>query len=187
LDEIAKRKQKEKEDPFTMYLSRPDKETKPWYSDRELKRVEDRETGEDAERRRERDRFVVLPSMLGKYTDSTSRKDKRSKDRNDPLTHLNSLLSTSLPKPHRSMGPPTVNPQAARSRREVSERERALALIAQSKGPTAWADTPSSVGGSWEDRFEREKARAGGRYFADGTPDNSWERRGKVGGRSWEV
>lgn len=43
-----------------MYLGRPDKETKPWYTDRELKRVEEKEMGEEAEFRRERDRYVSL-------------------------------------------------------------------------------------------------------------------------------
>jgi hypothetical protein len=63
-----------------------------------------------------------------------------------------------------------------------------MALIAASRpASSGWADTPSSVGGSWEDRFEREKAKAGGRFFADGTPDSGWERRNRVGGRSWEV
>jgi len=39
-----------------MYLGRPDRETKPWYTDRELKRVEEKEGGDDAEYRRARDR-----------------------------------------------------------------------------------------------------------------------------------
>ncbi len=43
-------------DAHTVFLSRPDRETKPWYSDKELRRVEDMETGEEAEIRRARDK-----------------------------------------------------------------------------------------------------------------------------------
>jgi hypothetical protein len=39
-----------------MYLSRPERETKPWYTDRELKRVDEKDTGEEAEERRRRDK-----------------------------------------------------------------------------------------------------------------------------------
>jgi hypothetical protein len=39
-----------------MYLGRPERETKPWYADRDLKRVEDKEAGDEAEERRARDR-----------------------------------------------------------------------------------------------------------------------------------
>ncbi|KAK4683808.1 hypothetical protein P7C73_g6411, partial [Tremellales sp. Uapishka_1] len=53
--EVAKKKADEKADPFTMYLSRPDKETKPWYTDREMKRAEEKEMSEEAEIRRARD------------------------------------------------------------------------------------------------------------------------------------
>ena len=50
-----------------MYLARPDKETKPWYTDPGLRRIEEREMGEEAEERRARDRWVVLRLPL--YTD----------------------------------------------------------------------------------------------------------------------
>lgn len=49
-------RKREKEDPHTMYLYRPDRETKPWYTDRELKRVEEKELGDEAEEKRARDR-----------------------------------------------------------------------------------------------------------------------------------
>jgi len=39
-----------------MYLGRPERETKPWYTNREMRRVEDMEIGEEAEERRARDR-----------------------------------------------------------------------------------------------------------------------------------
>jgi hypothetical protein len=42
-----------------MYLKRPEREVKPWYTDRELKRVEDKATDEQAEERRARDRYVI--------------------------------------------------------------------------------------------------------------------------------
>lgn len=38
-----------------MYLGRPEREMKPWYTDRELKRVEEKAEGEEADRRRARD------------------------------------------------------------------------------------------------------------------------------------
>lgn len=71
-------------------------------------------------------------------------------------------------------------------------------MMAQSeKSECAWDETPSSVDGggggrSWAEDFEREKDRAGHRFFGDGGGRGdgaaaAWERRGKVGGRSWEV
>ena len=52
----------EKEDPYTMYLSRPERELKPWYTDIELKRVEDREGRDRAtDRKRERRLWVGVP------------------------------------------------------------------------------------------------------------------------------
>ena len=49
-----------------MYLGRPEREMKPWYTDRELKRVEEKAVGEEAEYRRARDQYVSLatPSLL---------------------------------------------------------------------------------------------------------------------------
>ncbi|WWC86292.1 uncharacterized protein L201_001165 [Kwoniella dendrophila CBS 6074] len=181
LAEIAKAKKDQEADPFTLYLGRPDKETKPWYVDKDLKRIEDREIGEEAEERRERDR----------------RKDARSKNRNDPLTHISTLLTTSSSSISRSHGTQhrphhhhkqsnisqPSNPAEVRKARELSERERALALIAKSKQPVGgrlWDDTPSTVGGgnrSWAEEWEREQAKAGRRFF-DKPPN---------GARSWEV
>lgn len=56
--DLERRKAEQEADKFTVYLSRPDRETKPWYSDRDLKRVEDKETGERAEARRARNKWV---------------------------------------------------------------------------------------------------------------------------------
>ncbi|KAK8865955.1 hypothetical protein IAR55_001104 [Kwoniella newhampshirensis] len=178
--ELAKKKKDQETDPFTMYLGRPERETKPWYADKDLKRVEDTETGEEAEERRARDR----------------RKDARSKNRHDPLTQITTLLS-SHPNPssasfrHRNphnkyKTQPSADPVSARQSREMSERERALALIAKSKGTAGprpnWDDTPSTVGGgarSWADEWERQKNKAGHRFFGSGP--------GPTGGRGWEV
>jgi hypothetical protein len=44
------------DDPTTMYLSRPLRETKPWYTDVELRAFEDREQGEEKREKRERRR-----------------------------------------------------------------------------------------------------------------------------------
>ncbi len=44
------------DDPTTMYLHRPERETKPWYTDPELRRYEDRQEGEDAQAKKERRR-----------------------------------------------------------------------------------------------------------------------------------
>ncbi|ORX36014.1 hypothetical protein BD324DRAFT_629861 [Kockovaella imperatae] len=168
LAEMAKKKDKDKEDPYTMYLARPDKETKPWYSDKDLRRIEEWESGDQAEERRARDR----------------RKDQRSKSRNDPLTHITSLLSThsstAQKKPHVRVPPPGSDPQTARMAREQSERQRALALIAKTKAQTQnpWDSTPSTVvGRNWSDDFEREKDRAGRRYFTGGQYDTPERRR----------
>ncbi|WWD09455.1 hypothetical protein V865_007579 [Kwoniella europaea PYCC6329] len=178
LAEIAKTKKDQESDPFTLYLGRPDKETKPWYTDKDLKRVEDKEVGDEADERRERDR----------------RKDARSKNRNDPLTHISTLLSSSSSSKshskhhyhhhqHSNHNKPS-NPIEARKSRESSERERALALIAKSKAPPrisgGWDDTPSSAGGgrTWAEEWEREQAKAGRRFF---------ERPDRSNGRNWEV
>lgn len=54
----------EKDDPYTMYLSRPERELKPWYTDPEMRRVEDR-GGRDrvADRKRERRMYVLCPHL----------------------------------------------------------------------------------------------------------------------------
>ncbi|WVN85401.1 uncharacterized protein L203_100547 [Cryptococcus depauperatus CBS 7841] len=155
--ELAKVKKDQEKDPFTVYLARPDRETKPWYTDKEMRQFKDRELGEEAEGRRARDR----------------RKDARSKIRNDPLTDINSQLSSHPSKTsHRrvsSHNPPPPDPQTARKAREQSERQRALALIAKSKQTigSAWDSTPSTVsgGGTWAEDFERAKDKAGRRFY----------------------
>jgi hypothetical protein len=42
------------DDPTTMYLNRPERETKPWYTDPELRKYDERQEGEDAKAKRER-------------------------------------------------------------------------------------------------------------------------------------
>ncbi|TXT11249.1 hypothetical protein VHUM_02000 [Vanrija humicola] len=159
LADMAKKKAEQEADRFTMYLGRPERETKPWYTDRELKRVEDKETGERAEERRARDR----------------RKDVRSKERHDPLTSI-----------RKSLAAPSASATKAGGRGGgggQSERERALALIAKRKGEperrgNPW-DTPDSAAG-WTEDFERRKDLAGHKYTS------SWDtpRRAR---RGWEV
>lgn len=159
-----------KPDPFTLYLGRPDKETKPWYTDRELKRVDEKETGEEAEKRRARDK----------------RKDERSKSRYDPMTQVNDMLakhpSTKRSSHHTPAQPTPRGLSDARATRESGERQRALALIAQRKRggmAQSWDDTPSSAAG-WAERNEREKDRAGHRFFGGGEPPRRF-------GRSWDI
>ncbi|ORY23222.1 hypothetical protein BCR39DRAFT_363326 [Naematelia encephala] len=181
-------KQSNKDDPFTMYLSRPEKETKPWYTDKELRRHEEREMGDEAEERRERER----------------RKDARSKTRNDPLTHLNSLLSSSSSskntsstkrpfRSHPTSTTTTIDPSAARIKREQSERERAIALISKAKAPLRpWDATPSTIQGggdrNWQEDLEREKDKAGRRFFEyDTQHTTTTSLRRPPNGRSWEV
>lgn len=213
LAEIAKKKREQELDQFTMYLGRPEKETKPWYADRDLKRVDEKETGETAEERREKQRYASL-SIRWALADIVRRKDVRSKERNDPLTTVTKLLSTHTQKPPHRNGVRSMNQETpkdatgARIAREKSERERALALIAKSKAPAAWGDTPSTQAGgrNWSDQFERDKDRAGNRYFsavASGggsrerveawrggakgmNGDRGWDN-GRRAGRSWEV
>ncbi|KAL1410636.1 hypothetical protein Q8F55_004653 [Vanrija albida] len=157
LADAAKKKAEQDADRFTMYLGRPERETKPWYTDRELKRVEEKETGERAEERRARDR----------------RKDVRSKERHDPLTSIKKTLAAPAPARPRP---------AVRSSGGQSERERALALIAKRKGAPerrGW-ETPDSSAG-WAEDFERRKDLAGHKYTSA-----SWDepRRAR---RGWEV
>lgn len=174
-----------------MYLSRPAKETQPWYADRQLQRYEDRAVGEEAEERRARDK----------------RKDVRSKARHDPLTQIEGLLkgkSSAAPARRRdyTQGQAAAlvgDASAARESREKAERQRALDLIAKTKAQAAraaagnrWDDTPSTMAGgrSWAEDFERQKDRAGMRFFG-----NEHDRRERVRdwagdrrtGRSWEV
>ncbi|KAL7424723.1 hypothetical protein Q5752_000407 [Cryptotrichosporon argae] len=160
----AKLKAAQEADKLTMYLSRPERETKPWYTDRDLKRVEEKATGEDAEVRRARDQ----------------RKDARSKERHDPLTSITKLLSSTAPKPQprrpshgaAQEGPaPSPDPRAARLKRELSERERAAALVAAKK--RGWEETPKRGGQSWADEFERRQGEAG-RFYSGGAR-RSWE------------
>lgn len=194
LEELAKKKREQELDKFTMYLGRPERETKPWYTDRELKRVEDKELGEEAEERRERERCVSLSYLFPSFPDTDTcddrRKDARAKDRYDPMTHVNSLLA-SHPAYPKHQHHPQHKRQPATSM--MSERQRALAMMAQSH-PQAqgWDETPSTVSGgrSWAEDLERQKERAG-RRFGDrlerGDKEGGWERRGTVGGRSREV
>jgi hypothetical protein len=166
-------------DKFTMYLKRPEREVKPWYTDRDLQRVDEKATDEEAEYRRARDR----------------RKDIRSKERNDPMTQVNALLKPA-PVSKRSGAATPSDPQAARIQREQSERQRAMALIAKSKAVPKtngfWEDTPSTVahpGGSWAENLERRKDRASNRFWDEERERDrvrGWEK-GVRGGRSWEV
>ena len=59
-----------KVDPFTMYLSRPEKETKPWYTDRELKRYEEKDPADEAAERRARNQSVTFVPLLASVESS---------------------------------------------------------------------------------------------------------------------
>lgn len=186
LAEISKKKAEQEMDKFTMYLARPEREVKPWYTDRDLQRVEEKAMDEQAEERRARDK----------------RKDLRSKERNDPMTQVNALLkptSTSASTSRRNGNgstPTASDPQSARIQREQSERQRALALLAKSKAQpktnTFWDDTPSTVahnGRSWAEDLERRKDKASNRFWDEERERDrvrGWEK-GVRGGRSWEV
>lgn len=202
LSAIAKAKVSEgpKPDAYTMFLSRPDRETKPWYTDREMKRAEEKETGDEAEKRRARDRSVDFSVALSSFlfhclhlrvkhplsrrvhphhptqapqraegNADSRRKEVRSKERHDPLTTINSLLTKD----------PSTIPRSGGSTKHMSERERALAMIAQKKGGAgqpgggAWDDTPSSAAG-WAERNQRDKDRAGNRFYGS---DSEYGRR----------
>ncbi|GMK58820.1 hypothetical protein CspeluHIS016_0602620 [Cutaneotrichosporon spelunceum] len=144
MQDAATRKAAQEADKLTMYLERPDRETRPWYADKELRHVEER--GEEAERRRARDRRIQAKTKVSQ----------------DPLTAITKKLST----PAR---PTTRAPASTAARRPSyiqSERERALAMLAKRKGGSGGAEWegPQSTHGSWADEFEREKDRAGHRY-----------------------
>lgn len=56
LRDAAKRRADQEADKLTMYLERPERETRPWYADKELRRYEEMDTSDVAHERRERDR-----------------------------------------------------------------------------------------------------------------------------------
>ena len=47
------------DDPTTMYLNRPERETKPWYADAQLRRHEERSEDKEIQQKRERRRWVL--------------------------------------------------------------------------------------------------------------------------------
>lgn len=158
LAELAKKKKDQEKDPFTVYLSRPERETNPWYTDRDMKRYEEKEVGEEAEARRDRER----------------RKDARAKSRNDPLANIDALLASnsSASRKGASISKSASLSSARNSTKgdvNQSERQRALAMLAKSKQRVDnWTDTPSTAySGShnWADDWERAKDQAGRRFF----------------------
>ncbi|BEJ14333.1 hypothetical protein CspHIS471_0401000 [Cutaneotrichosporon sp. HIS471] len=151
MQDAATRKAAQEADKLTMYLERPDRETRPWYADKELRHVEER--GEEAVRRQARDRRI----------------EAKAKVSQDPLTAINKKLSTQLrPTPR-----VPAHTAARRPPHAQSERERALAMLAKREGGSgrAGGETPQSTHRSWADDFEREKDRAGQRYNP-----SAWER-----------
>lgn len=59
--DAAQRRADQEADKLTMYLERPEHETRPWYADAELRRYEELDKSDIARERRERDRYVCLP------------------------------------------------------------------------------------------------------------------------------
>lgn len=160
LAEVAKKKKEQEKDPFTVYLSHPERETNPWYTDPDMRRYEEKEVGEEAEVRRDRER----------------RKDARAKNRNDPLTNIDALFAshsstsrngTSISKSVSLKSSSARN--STKGNANQSERQRALAMLAKSKPRVEnWMDTPSTAySGSrnWADDWERAKDQAGRRFF----------------------
>ncbi|KGB77440.1 hypothetical protein CNBG_3278 [Cryptococcus deuterogattii R265] len=160
LAEVAKKKKEQEKDPFTVYLSRPERETNPWYTDPDMRRYEEKEVGEEAEVRRDRER----------------RKDARAKNRNDPLTNIDALFAshssasrngTSISKTISLNSSSAKN--STKGNANQSERQRALAMLAKSKQRVEnWMDTPNTAySGSrnWADDWERAKDQAGRRFF----------------------
>ncbi|CED82586.1 CBF1-interacting co-repressor CIR, N-terminal domain [Phaffia rhodozyma] len=127
------------EDPYTMYLSRPISELEPWYVHPEMKRPEQRGEAKDEKEKYRRDR--------------DRKKEERSKTSRDPLTLMNTLLSSSSHPPvkpktpsgtntvstthsNQTSRPPHSSVSSAtekRLQRETAERARALALVEASK------------------------------------------------------
>ncbi|EPQ51670.1 hypothetical protein GLOTRDRAFT_65874 [Gloeophyllum trabeum ATCC 11539] len=137
-------------------LAPSEKDLNPWYSDK---------------------------SGKGKEVDDGRRtRDLARQSRDDPLTFINSQLSSSStsssrskPPPRRarqrrspspSMPPPKSSPlslQESRLSRESSERQRALALIARKKREMAGSETPSTVYDedrtTYGDQYNRQEVR----------------------------
>lgn len=57
--DAAQRRADQEADKLTMYLERPERETRPWYADAELRRYEELDESDIARERRERDRSVL--------------------------------------------------------------------------------------------------------------------------------
>ncbi|GHJ87233.1 hypothetical protein NliqN6_3635 [Naganishia liquefaciens] len=122
------------DDPTTMYLHRPLRETKPWYTDVALRTYEEREEDEEKRERRERRR----------------RKDDSAKTAQDPMTYVHAALASSSSstraastrRPHPLPLSTNDSPlRAARAARESAERARALALV-QARTRDAAVETP---------------------------------------------
>ncbi|KAJ9100626.1 hypothetical protein QFC21_003670 [Naganishia friedmannii] len=146
------------DDPTTMYLDRPLRETKPWYTDALLRGYDERE--DDAERREKRDRAKYV-SCESRPTSSQSiladhlpfavyitlrRKEEDRKRGDDPMTHVQAALSSTdtRAQPRQQQNryhqasrpsiPGNMDPLlAARTSRESAERARALALISSAR------------------------------------------------------
>lgn len=160
LAEVAQKKKDQEKDPFTVYLSRPERETNPWYTDPDMRRYEEKEVGEEAKVRRDRER----------------RKDARAKNRNDPLTNIDALFASHSSASRNGISiskSVSLNSSSARNSTKgnanQSERQRAWAMLAKSKPRVEnWTDTPSTAySGSrnWADDWERAKDQAGRRFF----------------------
>lgn len=100
-----------------------------------------------------------------------SRKDARAKSRHDPLTGITKVLGKPGGVRSGAGGAPGARAGPGGG---MSERERALAMLAKRNG-TAFGETPRH---SWRDDLEREKDSAGDRYNAQ-----SWDQRPSSGRR----
>lgn len=179
-----------------MYLTRPERELKPWYTDPQLRKVEDRAGRDQAlDRKRERRLCVpshprpALPSCAGRpFADAFERsrvhlsrvrrrKDDESKLKRDPLTHIQSLFSSSRSSSSTASSarpparpPADATPTDRRLLRESSERERALALVALHRRRSSTAggvSEPSTPAVSLRSATPSSTARSGG-WAAEG-------------------
>ncbi|KZT25480.1 hypothetical protein NEOLEDRAFT_1178276 [Neolentinus lepideus HHB14362 ss-1] len=121
------------------------KDLKPWYSEKSRdkgKEVDDGRRSRDLARQSRDDPLTFINSRLSSSSGSSSRPQPSFR----PSRPQNrERRSPPLPMPHSKSLPPSL--QEFRLSRESSERQRALALIARKKREMAGSQTPSTVRG----------------------------------------
>ncbi|PSS37950.1 hypothetical protein PHLCEN_2v207 [Hermanssonia centrifuga] len=162
-------------------LAPPEKDLKPWYSDR------------DHERNKEVDgdkgiRELARKSAHDPLTNINQQLSRRSSDPSSSSSFSRPQPSSRRPPARPPLATPTVRepppPSTERLQRESSERQRALELIRRKKREMQGSETPSTVYGGMEggygDVYNRREVEEAHRYKdRDGGRDRRWEDYGR--------